>query len=377
MNNRLHTQALIIGSGIAGCTAALTLADAGCETTLVNAGPSLEGGNSELAQGGIIYKGPTDNDAALLEQDILTAGHRHNYIRAVRLLCNKGPEAVERILFERAPVAFTRNAEGRPELTREGGHSAPRILYHADCTGRAIMQALQKAVSVHPGIRLLTGRTAVDLLTVHHHAREQVYRHQIRNRCLGAYVLNEASGELETLTADQTILASGGVGQIYLHSTNAPSAVGSAVSMASRAGLALNNLEYMQFHPTALYHRHSSRRRLITEALRGEGARLLNGRGEAFMTRYDARGDLAPRDIVAKAMLEEMLRSADLCLYLDAARVEHDLERRFPTVFASCAEIGVDMRKDLIPVVPAAHYFCGGILSDLHGRTTLEGLYAV
>jgi L-aspartate oxidase len=190
-------------------------------------------------------------------------------------------------------------------------------------------------------------------------------------------VLNEESGRPETLLARQTILATGGVGQIYLHSTNAPGAVGSGVSMASRAGLALYNLEFVQFHPTALYHRQATRSPLITEALRGEGARLLDGDGRPFMLRYDKRGDLAPRDVVAKAMLEEMLRTGQPCLYLDAGCVEHDLQQRFPTVFQSCAEIGVDMGREPIPVVPAAHYSCGGILSDLHGRTTLEGLYAV
>lgn len=376
-DSRITTQALVIGSGISGCAAALALADAGREVLLINAGPDLDGGNSVLAQGGIIYKAREGDDAAALERDILTAGHRHNYVRAVRFLCRSGPETVERVLFERAPAPFARDAEGRLELTREGGHSAQRILFCADYTGRAIMDALKKAVASCPNIRILTGRTAVDLLTSHHHARALTYRYQIRNRCLGAYVLNEASGQVETLFAERTILAGGGAGQIYLHSTNASGALGSAVAAASRAGVALYNLEYIQFHPTALYHRWSARRPLITEALRGEGARLLDGKGRPLMPRYDKRGDLAPRDVVAKAMLEEMLQSGEPCLYLDARRVEHDPERRFPTVFHSCAAIGLDMRREPIPVVPAAHYSCGGILCDLHGRTTLEGLYAV
>jgi L-aspartate oxidase len=298
-------------------------------------------------------------------------------VKAVRHLCRKGPEAVERVLFESAPAPFERGPDGHLLHTREGGHSAARILFCADYTGRAIMESLRKAVAASPAIHALPGRTAIDLLTVRHHSQALSYRHQTQNRCLGAYVFNEESGRTETLLARQTILATGGIGQIYLHSTNAASAVGSGISMASRAGLALHNLEFVQSHPPALYPRLAPRSPLITDALRGEGARLLDSDGKPFMLRYDKRGDLAPRDVVAKAMLEEMLRSGQPCLYLDATRVEHDLERRFPTVFQSCAEIGVDMRRDPIPVVPAAHYFCGGILSDLHGRTTLEGLYAV
>ena len=375
--HRLSSQVLIIGAGIAGCTAALTLADAGCEVTLITGGQQSDGGNSELAQGGIIYKAPDTDDAPALERDILIAGHRCNYVKAVRHLCRKGPETVERMLFERAPVPFERQPDRSLLRTREGGHSEARILFCADHTGRSIMEALKKAVSASANIRLLPRRTAIDLLTVRHHSQALSYRYQTQNRCLGAYVLNEESGRTETLLAHQTILATGGVGQLYLHSTNAASAVGSGISMASRAGLALHDLEFVQFHPTALYHRLASRSPLITEALRGEGARLLDSAGRPLMHRYDKRGDLAPRDVVAKAMLEEMLLTGQPCLYLDATRVEHDLERRFPTVFQACAEIGIDMAREPIPVVPAAHYFCGGVLSDLRGRTTLDGLYAV
>ena len=375
--NRPSTQALVIGAGIAGCTAALTLADAGCEVALIAGSPQAEGGNSELAQGGIVYKTPDTVDAPALERDILVAGHRNNSLKAVRHVCRKGPEAVERILFERVQVPFERRHDGQLLRTREGGHSAARILFCADYTGRTIMERLQSAVAASPNIRILSGHTAIDLLTIRHHSQALCYRYQTQNRCLGAYVFNEASGRTETFLAHQTILATGGVGQLYLHSTNAASAMGSGLSMASRAGLALHNLEFVQFHPTALYHRLASRSPLITEALRGEGACLLDHAREPLMSRYDKRGDLAPRDVVAKAMLEEMLLTGQPCLYLDATQVKHDLQRRFPTVFQSCAEIGVDMRKEAIPVVPAAHYFCGGILCDLHGRTTLDGLYAV
>lgn len=375
--SRIYTQVLIIGSGIAGCTAALTLADAGHEVTLINATPSLEGGNSQLAQGGIIYEAVGGQDSKTLEHDIMVAGHRFNHVKAVRQLCTKGPDIVRSMLMERCPIPFTRMANGEFHLTREGGHAAPRILHHADYTGRSIMEGLMHAVRGHDNITIITQQSAIDLLTSRHHGRQSDYRYHVENRCVGAYVFDEESNEPRTILADWTVLATGGAGQVFLHSTNSSASVGSGISMAHRAGVALANLEFMQFHPTALYQEMSYRRPLITEAMRGEGARLLDSHNEPLMARYDKRGDLAPRDVVAQAMLHEMLSTGAPCLYLDVSHIEEDLEARFPTVFASCAKIGIDIRKDPIPVVPAAHYFCGGILADGNGRTTLDGLYSV
>ena len=376
-DQRLYTQVLIMGSGIAGCTTALSLADAGLDVTLINGGTDLGGGNSELAQGGIIYKSADGDDSKALAEDILVAGHRYNYQKAVRHLCHLGPEVVERMLMDRTPVAFDRQNSGQWSLTREGGHSVQRILHCADYTGRAIMEALTQAVRIHPGIRMLTGRSGIDLLTSRHHGRHAEFRYHVENRCVGAYVYNAEKGAPETILADWTVLATGGVGQVFLHSTNSSSSVGSGVSMAHRAGVALANLEFMQFHPTALYDKMSHRRPLITEAMRGEGARLLDESGQPFMPRHDARGDLAPRDVVSQAMMEEMLSTGVPCLYLDVSRVEQDLPTRFPTVFQSCMDNGLDIRTEPIPVVPAAHYFCGGVLTDLRGRTTMDGLYAI
>lgn len=379
--SRRHVSVLIIGSGVAGCTAALTLADAGCDVLLLNAGETLSDGNSELAQGGIIYRaapspqGP--DDARALEKDILVAGHYYNYRKAVRYLCRQGPACVDEMLVRRARVVFDRNPDGSFNLTREGGHSAPRILHRADYSGRAMMEGLTAEVLAHPRIARLHRRAAIDLLTSHHHAKGSQYRYEVDNRCLGAYVLNEESGEPETILADWTVLATGGVGQVFLHSTNAQGCVGTGVSMAFRAGVDLANLEFMQFHPTALYEERSNRRPLITEAMRGEGARLLDEKGRAFMLRHDRRGDLAPRDVVAQAMMEEMLHSGAPCLFLDVSGVKQDLPTRFPTVFEQCREAGLDIRKEPIPVVPAAHYFCGGVLTDTRGRTSLRGLYAI
>lgn len=374
---RRHVPVLIIGSGVAGCTAALTLADAGHDVLLINAGEDLADGNSELAQGGIIYRAAPStaipDDARALEKDILVAGHDYNYRKAVRYLCRQGPRCVERMLMERAGVEFDRNPDGSFNLTREGGHAAPRILHRADYSGKAIMDGLTAQVRKHPRITRLHRRAAIDLLTSHHQARTSQYRYEVGNRCLGAYVLNEESGEPETILADWTVLATGGVGQVFLHSTNTPGCVGTSVSMAFRAGVALANLEFMQFHPTALYEERTNRRSLITEAMRGEGARLLDQKGHAFMRNYDPRGDLAPRDVVAQAMMEEMLHSGAPCLFLDVSCVKQDLPTRFPTVFETCRQAGIDIRKEPIPVVPAAHYFCGGVLTDINGRTSMRG----
>lgn len=358
--------------------AALTLADAGLSVMLITAGQQLASGNTRLAQGGIVYTGPGD-DPKILERDILTAGWKRNYTRSVRYLCRKGPEVLRETLIEKYGVHFDERQPGDWYLTREGGHSVARILCCADHTGRNIIESLHKAVVEHPNITALTRRTAVDLLTTHHHATAQEYKYSLVNHCVGAYVYNEELDRVETVLADYTLLATGGVGQIFLHTTNTRVSIGSGLSMAFRAGARIFNAEYIQFHPTALFARskRKDRRFLISEAVRGEGAKLINSKGEAFMPRYDSRADLAPRDIVTRAIMEEMLQSGEDCVFLDAANhVKKDLAARFPTIHARCAEMGVDMSSDPIPVVPAAHYFCGGILVDNRGRTTLERLYA-
>ncbi len=380
MEIRRHSQVLIIGSGLAGCSAALTLADGGVDVLLISSEQDLGGGNSELAQGGIIYSSAEPHDDAALEQDILDAGHKYNYGKAVKNLCSEGPKVVEHLLMQRVKVPFdTKESAGKKvwDLTREGGHSRSRILHTADYTGASIMQALTEAVREHPRITCLLQCHAIDLLTSRHHARRSEFRYRVENRCAGAYVYNAELKQVQTILAPWTILASGGVGSVFLHSTNASSCVGSAISMAHRAQVALANVEFMQFHPTALYSKRRQQCHLITEAMRGEGARLLDEKGEAFMQKYDERKDLAPRDIVSQAMVNEMLSTGAPCLYLDVSEIKQDLEKRFPTVFKTCAEVGIDIRKEAIPVVPAAHYFCGGILTDLHGRTELYGLYAI
>jgi L-aspartate oxidase len=376
---RLKTDALVIGSGLAGSMAALAMAGKGLNVALITSEPELNSGNTPLAQGGIVYRAP-DEDPRQLEADMLTAGWRHNFARAVRFLARRGPEVIRETLVEKYGVPFARDEAGGFALTREGGHGLARILYCADHTGKTIIETLLEAVRREPGIQVLTGRTAVDLLTTQHHARHLDFRYCLENQCVGAYVYNQALGQVETMLADYTVLATGGAGRVFLHTTNAPTAIGSGLAMASRARARIMNAEYVQFHPTTLYQRkgRAGRRFLVSEAVRGEGARLVNSSGEAFMSRYDARADLAPRDIVTRAIMEEMLRTGEDCVFLDAASYAHgDLKERFPTISEGCAAMGVDLSREPIPVVPAAHYFCGGVLVDLRGRTTLDRLYCV
>jgi L-aspartate oxidase len=235
----------------------------------------------------------------------------------VKFLARKGPQAVKEILIDRLNIPFNRKSTNNGfHLTKEGGHSVARILHTADQTGKTIMAGLIGAVKAQPKITVLTRRTAVDLLTTQHHASRLEYKYQLENQCLGAYVYDQTAGLVETILADFTVLATGGVGRIFLHTTNSRSCIGSALAMAYRAGVRTMNLEYIQFTPPHLLHR-AERRFLITEALRGEGARLVNDKGEQFMKRYDPRADLAPRDIVTRAILEEMLRTArTACIWM-------------------------------------------------------------
>ncbi|MFP4214145.1 MAG: L-aspartate oxidase [Desulfohalobiaceae bacterium] len=373
---RMKTQVLVVGSGIAGCISALEMADQGVEVTLVTSGSNLDCGNTAQAQGGIVYRGKEDS-AELLKKDILTAGWNSNYKKAVQFLSQHGPKAVQELLLDKYGVELEKDELGQYRLTREGGHGLPRILFAADCTGRVIMDRLIPEVKARQNINILTCRTAIDLLTSHHHSTRMEFHYQLANQCLGAYVFNQHTSQVEIVFADYTILATGGLGQIYLHTTNSRASIGSGLSMASRSGARVMNCEYVQFHPTALFQR-GGQQFLISEAVRGEGARFVRQDGKPFMKEYDPRGDLAPRDVVTRAIVEEMLWSGDDFVYLDATRnfCEHP-SHRFPNIYKRCKEAGIDMYKDAIPVVPAAHFFCGGVLVDLEGRTNLNRLYAV
>ncbi len=372
-----HSKVLIIGAGIAGSTAALVLADLGIEVTLITPEKKINSGNSELAQGGIVYT-PNYNETILLKKDILTAGHYHNSISAVHFLCQKGHEIIQKFLIERINVPFDKDIHNKNfSFTREGGHHSARIIHCADHTGSSIMEHLYTAIKKSINIQILTERTAINFITTHHHTHpKKIYSH-IENQCVGAYIFNEKTQEVETHLAEWTILATGGVGQLYSHTTNTQGSIGSGIAMAKNAEVILTNLEYIQFHPTALYTPNSKNKFLITESIRGEGAILINDQQQAFMEKYDQRKDLAPRDIVTHSIMKEILLHNSTCVYLDLSKITHNIQYRFPTVYQYCKNQDIDITKDHIPVIPAAHYLCGGILTDIKGRTSLKRLYSI
>jgi L-aspartate oxidase len=374
-----ETEVLVLGAGIAGCTAALRAADLGASVTLV-AKDMLGDSNTAWAQGGIIgLPGEDEGDSpALLASDILAAGAGLCRPEAVQLLAEQGPNLCRSFLWERIGVPFDLDEDGEPAPTAEAAHSARRIYHAKDATGAAIQKALTEAVRKHPRITLREGLCLVDLLTSPHHAADPVRLYDPIT-VHGAYLLDPATGAVETCRAGRTILATGGLGYLFLHTTNPPSATGDGLAAAFRANARIVNCEFVQFHPTALYIP-GKPRQLLTEALRGEGAHLVNGKGERFMVKYAPdQMELAPRDVVSRSIFQELAATQEACVYLDLAPVaaKLDLEDRFPAILASCRAEGIEPTQEPIPVVPAAHYFCGGVLVDLHGRTSLPGLYAV
>lgn len=377
--SRTVVDVLIIGGGIAGGTAALRAADAGLEVLALVKAPDPRRTNTEWAQGGIVSDGPEDRPELLVE-DILEAGDQVGWEPAARQLAQLGPDLVDQLLIERLGVPFDRNAHGELSFTEEAAHSRRRIVHVGDHTGRAIQRHLTEALKAHPRIRLEPASMAIDLITRSHHDPDP-RRYFTTDRVLGAYVLDENTHEVRTVLARSTVLATGGLGQIFLHTTNPKAATGDGIAMALRAGLPVVNLEYVQFHPTAFFSP-TGERFLISEAVRGEGAWLLNDAQERFMEReHPELLELAPRDEVARAIHEEMAQRGHPCVYLDLANHHHagvDIPKRFPQIHEFLLERHIDCTKDSIPVVPAAHYACGGVLVGLDGKVPhVEGLYAV
>lgn len=377
-SNQLNTDVLILGCGIAGATAALALSEnEDLCITLITSARDPEESSTYYAQGGIVYRG-ADDSADLLATDITRAGDGLNDPDAVAILADEGPSLLRRILIEGLGLPFDAGPTGELDLTLEGAQSRARIVHVADATGRAIEEKLVAALVRRPNVQLLTGHTAVDLLTPAHHSRDRRAVYEPLS-CAGAYVFDHQQGQVIRCLSRATIVATGGLGQIYLHTTNPSAARGDGLAMAHRAGARVINAEYVQFHPTAFYSRYAPRF-LISEAVRGEGGRLVDESGEPFMQRYDKEwGDLAPRDVVARSIHRQMLSTGSKCVYLDLRSYmpADRIKERFPTIYEQCLNYGVDITEDLIPVVPAAHYCCGGIWVDGFGRTSLGNLYAV
>jgi len=354
---------LIIGSGLAGQSAALRLAEH-CRVALVSK-RALEDSASGWAQGGIAAVLDSRDSIEAHIHDTLVAGAWLNDLAATRYVVENGRRAIEWLIDQGVP--FTKDEAGY-HLTREGGHSARRVIHVADATGLAVQETLTRRVRANPKITILEDHIAIDLIT-----GEKLGTGE--NRCFGAYVLNNRNGEVITIGASNTLLATGGAGKVYLYTTNPDTSTGDGIAMAYRAGCRVSNMEFIQFHPTCLYHP-QAKSFLISEAVRGEGGLLRLPDGTRFMLEHDERAELAPRDIVARAIDFEMKKRGLDCVFLDISHKGEDFIRNhFPNIYARCLELGIDITREPIPVVPAAHYTCGGIVSDLKGRTDVSGLY--
>ncbi len=370
---RIESDFLVIGSGIAGLSFAIQAADHGSVAIVTKR--DISESATKYAQGGIasVFSAEDSFDAHIEDTMVAGAGICHEDV--VRMVVEEGPQTIRNLI--EWGVKFTTSGADY-DLTREGGHSARRILHAEDITGREIERALVEAVRQHPNIQVYEHHIAVDLITAAKiERRNQERSAEEENRCLGAYALNISSGKIQTFSSKITLLASGGAGKVYLYTCNPDVASGDGVAMAYRAGATIANMEFMQFHPTTLFHP-MAKSFLISEAVRGEGAILRRRDGTAFMEKYHKLKDLAPRDIVARAIDNEMKTSGDDCVYLDITHEPADFVRsRFPNIYQTCMEFGLDMTKEWLPVVPAAHYLCGGVAVNADAETDIPGLYAI
>ncbi|MFW6160052.1 MAG: L-aspartate oxidase [Acidobacteriota bacterium] len=371
----IETDILIIGCGIAGASAALEAAKSGLRIVLITKSMRPEESNTFYAQGGIVSLGP-DDDPELLAKDIIETGDGINNSKAVNILVQQGHKLVEEVLMKELKIPFSHSAPDELDYAQEAGHSRRRILHVKDTTGKTIEERFISELKKYSNVTLLSDHTAVDLLTVPHHSKNPIsfYREP---QCIGAYVLDNKTNKVKIIFAPYTILATGGCGAVFLYTSNPQGAIGDGYAMAYRAGARIINMEYIQFHPTSLFHRDADSF-LISETIRGEGARLKTKEGSLFMEKYSHKKELAPRDEVTRAIYEEMINTNSNYVYLDLAPYATiDIPKRFPNIYQTCLKYGIDITKEPIPVVPAAHYCCGGILVDEWGQTTLKGLLAV
>ncbi|PIE62053.1 MAG: L-aspartate oxidase [Desulfobacterales bacterium] len=371
----IKTNFMVIGSGIAGLSYALKVAEYGSVTIVTK--KKLHTTNTALAQGGVASVFGQDDSFADHIEDTLKAGDGLCNEEVVRMVVENGPDRIRELVDLGAQ--FNSAGVGRYDfsLGREGGHSKHRIVHAHDLTGKEIEDALIAKVKAHRNITVLENHIAVNLITLSTNIQSGLVRTPHENSCCGAYVLNNDSGKVETFCAGVTLLATGGASKVYLYTSNPDIATGDGIAMAYRVGASVANMEFVQFHPTCLYHA-DAKNFLISEAVRGEGAYLIDGQGRRFMCDYSPDKELACRDVVARAIDNELKKTGADAVFLDITHKDPDyIRKRFPNIYAKCLGFGIDITAQPIPVVPAAHYMCGGVITDLNGRTDIQRLYAV
>jgi L-aspartate oxidase len=374
MQGAKQVEALVLGSGIAGLNFALEFAERnpGSRVLLVTKSADIMESATNWAQGGIAAVMNNGDDLASHMEDTLRTGGGLSKPEAVRTVVTEGPRRVEDLIRRGVPFTRREDHQDQYDFTREGGHSHRRILHVADYTGRAIMETLTACAKANPQLEILTETIAVDLVSDHKLERDRSPRGAT---CLGAYLLHIPTNQVYPVRASVTMVATGGAGKVYKYTSNPDTSVGDGIAMAHRLGAWVANMEFIQFHPTCLYHP-EAKSALLSEALRGEGAYLLNGAGERFMAKYHPKAELAPRDVVALSIDKEMKRTGDKCVYLDISHKGADFVRsHFPHNTATCLKFGFDLTREPVPVVPAAHYTCGGVMTDLDGSTNIKALY--
>lgn len=374
METRIRTDFLVIGSGIAGLSFALKAAEHGRVVVVTKA--AVEETNTRYAQGGIaaVMYDPDTVEKHL--RDTLIAGDGYCNEKVVRMVVSEAPQRINELI--KLGATFDLKPDGTYDLAKEGGHSEHRVLHHKDNTGEIIQNTLVARAKNNPNITIYERHFAIEILTQHHLGDRKITRARKDIKCFGAYVADINGRVVKTILSPVTVIATGGMGSVYQTTTNPPIATGDGIAMVYRAKGAIENMEFVQFHPTSLYNPGVRPSFLITEALRGYGAVLRDKSGNDLMLKYDRRGSLAPRDIVARAIDNEMKTRGEDFVYLDSTHLDSEsLKLHFPNIYDHCLELGIDITRDMIPVVPAAHYLCGGIKVDMNGRSSIDRLYAI